>query len=47
MTDESTSIYRIHTNEEEAYDIIQILKQIPKDNKWIRRIKTDNKGVIV
>ena len=47
LCDESVTMYSLHTKEEEAYDILASLTQIPEDYKWIRRIKTDEKGIIL
>jgi S-formylglutathione hydrolase FrmB len=34
----------IHTDESKAYDILNGLKGIADENKWVQRIKTDDQG---
>ena len=34
----------IHTDEDKAHDILNNLSGIPEEEKWVQRIKTDEKG---
>jgi len=34
----------IHTDENKAYDILNGLKGIADDDKWVQRVKTDSDG---
>ena len=45
--EEKSELVSIHTDEDEAYDVLQELIHVSKENKWISRIKTDEKGRIV
>ncbi len=43
---ENSELVSIHTNEDEAYDVLRSL-DISEEYKWVSRVKTDNKGRIV
>ncbi len=45
--EEKAELVSIHTQEDEAYDSLRSLTHVSEENKWISRIKTNAKGVIV